>query len=59
MTMKLYKANGSWIVRDDSAETKRLFGTNDLATPFTDRANASDVVARIQKLNPTATVSLL
>ena len=59
-TMKLFKEGGSWMVKTDNPETIAIFdGCDTLPTPFRDFVDSSVVLARIQKLNPDATVIVI
>jgi hypothetical protein len=57
--IKLFPKNGAWIARTDDAEVIALFGTPDLPTAFTDRTDADQVLAAIQRLNPGANVLII
>jgi hypothetical protein len=56
--MRVWRGKDGWLVTTDSPETKRLFGTDTLPTPFTLAADGESVVNEIRRLNPDADVQL-
>ena len=48
----------SWLATFTDPAIQEALGTDTLPCPFTNRAPAELVLSEIQKLNPTATVSL-
>lgn len=55
----LFRANGSWNVRSTDPEIKRLFGTDTIPAPYTDKANPEMVRTTIERLNPQAIVEVV
>ena len=54
----LYRANGSWTARHTDPVVRRLFGTDTLPTPYTERALPSFVRQAIERLNPACIVEV-
>jgi len=55
----LFRANGSWNVRSTDPEIKRLFGTDTIPAPYTDKAAPEVVRTTIERLNPQAIVEVV
>ncbi len=55
----LFRANGVWNARSTDPEVRRLFGTDTVPAPWTDKAPAEKVRTVIERLNPQATVEVV
>ena len=56
--LELFKANGSWMMKNNDPKVMNLFGTDTLPTAFTSRAAMDDVLESIKELNPNAKVTV-